>query len=214
MSFGFGKKLGIDLPQELNGNVPSAEYYDRRYFPTATSWKSLTLVSLSIGQAEMGNTVAQMANFSSLIANGGYYYVPHLIKQVNGRDTVPAQYAEQHFTEVDTAYFKTIQAGMALTMTGGTGRSVAISGIEMCGKTGTAQNPHGADNSTFMAYAPRENPKIAVAVYVQNAGFGATWAAPIASLMIEKYLTGTTTRPWLEDRLLNFALYDNHAASN
>ncbi|MDR1866371.1 MAG: penicillin-binding protein 2 [Bacteroidales bacterium] len=214
MSFGFGKKLGIDLPQERIGNVPSAEYYDRKYFPTPASWKSLTLVSLSIGQGEMGSTVVQMANFASLIANGGYYYTPHLLKKINGRDTVPAQYAQRRYTEVDTSWFQFVREGMYLAVTGGTARGVAIAGIEMCGKTGTAQNPHGEDNSTFMAYAPRENPRIAVAVYIENAGFGATWAAPVASLMIEKYLTGKTNRPWLEDRMLNFNRYDNRAAAN
>ncbi|MDR1673748.1 MAG: penicillin-binding protein 2 [Bacteroidales bacterium] len=214
LSFGFGRKLGIDLPQELNGNVPSAEYYDRRFFPTTAAWKSLTLISLSIGQAEMGNTIAQMANFAALIANGGYFYTPHLLKQINGRDTVPPQFAERHYTEVDTSYFKFVQDGMALAVTNGTARSVAIADIEMCGKTGTAQNPHGKDNATFMAYAPRNHPKIAVAVYIENAGFGATWAAPVASLMIEKYLTGKTTRAWMEQRLLNFNLYDNHEAAN
>jgi penicillin-binding protein 2 len=215
MSLGFGRQLGVDLPQERNGNVPTPEYYDNRYFPTG-NWKSLTVVSLSIGQGEMGATVLQMANFAALIANGGYYYTPHLIRQINGIDTVPPQYAEKNFTKVDTSYFSTIREGMYLAVTGpgGTARASAIPGIEMCGKTGTAQNPHGDDNATFMAFAPREQPKIAVAVYVENAGFGATWAAPVASLMIELYLTGKTTRPWLEDRMLNFNKYDNREAAN
>ncbi len=215
MSFGFGRKLGVDLPQELNGNVPSAEYYDRRYFPTG-SWKSLTIISLAIGQAEMGNTILQMANFSALIANGGYFYTPHLIKKVDGRDIIPEQYAQKHYTKVDTSFFDVIKEGMAYAVTGpgGTAHGAAIPGIELCGKTGTAQNPHGKDNATFMAFAPRENPKIAVAVYVENAGFGGTWAAPVASLMIEKYLTGAITRPWIEERLLNFNIYDNREAAN
>ncbi len=212
MSFGFGSKLGVDLPNELNGNVPSTSYYKRKYFPN-DNWKSLTIVSLSIGQGEMGATVLQMANFAALIANGGYFHTPHLIKQVNGRDTIPAQYAKRNYTAVDTSYFPVIKEGMRYAVTSGTARSVAIPGIEMCGKTGTAQNPHGKDNATFMAFAPMENSKIAVAVYVENAGFGATWAAPVASLMIEKYLTGKTTRPWLEERMLNFNIYDNREAA-
>ncbi len=214
LSFGFGHRLGIDLPQELNGNVPSPEYYDRSLFRYG-SWKSLTIVSLSIGQAEMGNTVLQMANFAALIANGGYFYTPHLIKQINGRDTVPEQYAKRNYTAVDTSHFAVIKEGMfyATTGPGGTARAVAIPGIDMCGKTGTAQNPHGKDNATFMSFAPKDNPKIAIAVYVENAGFGATWAAPVASLMIEKYLTGTITRLWLEDRMLNFNIYDNREAA-
>jgi penicillin-binding protein 2 len=216
VSFGFGKKLGIDLPQELNGNVPSAGYYDRRYFHTPASWKSLTVVSLAIGQGEMGSTVAQMANFSALIANGGYFYTPHLIKKINNQDAIPPQYAERHYTAVDTTHFSPIREGMffAVTGAGGTAGIAAIPGIEVCGKTGTAQNPHGADNSTFMAFAPRKQPKIAIAVYIENAGFGGTWAAPVASLLMEKYLTGEIKRPWMEDKVLSFNLYDNHEAAN
>jgi penicillin-binding protein 2 len=219
MSFGFGQKLGIDLPQELNGNVPSAPYYERKFFPQPGSWRSLTIVSLAIGQAEMGNTIVQMANFAALIANGGYFYTPHLAKKIKNTDgevAIPPQFTEKHFTDVDTAYFKTIQEGMALAVAGagGTARWVAIPDIEMCGKTGTAQNPHGMHHSTFMAYAPRNNPKIAIAVYVENAGGGSTWAAPVASLLVEKYLTGEVKRPWMEERLLNFNLYNNHEAAN
>jgi penicillin-binding protein 2 len=214
-SFGFGHKLGVDLPQELNGNVPSMEYYDRSLFRYG-GWKSLTIVSLSIGQAEMGCTVMQMANFAATIANDGYYHTPHLIKQINGRDTIPVQFAEKRYTAVDTAHFEIIREGMfyATTGPGGTAQSVRINGIDMCGKTGTSENPHGKTHSTFMAFAPKDNPKIAVAVYVENAGFGATWAAPVASLMIEKYLTGEIKRPWMEDRLLNFNMYDNHEKAN
>lgn len=214
LTFGFGSKLGVDLPQELSGNVPSPEYYDRSLFRYG-GWRSLTVVSLSIGQGEMGNTVLQMANFAALIANGGWFYTPHLIKQINGRDTIPEKYAQKHFTAVDTSHFSVIKEGMylAVTGTGGTARGVAIPGIEMCGKTGTAQNPHGNDNATFMSFAPKEHPRIAIAVYVENAGFGATWAAPVASLMIEKYLTGEVKRPWMEEKMLNFNVYDNREAA-
>ncbi|MDR2848360.1 MAG: penicillin-binding protein 2 [Bacteroidales bacterium] len=219
MSFGFGHRLGLDLPQELNGNVPTVKDYTGKFFPVPAAWRSLTIVSLAIGQAEMGSTVVQMANFAALIANGGYFYTPHLIKKiqsVDGQSAIPPQFTEKHFTEVDTSYFKTIQEGMALAVAGpgGTARWIAIPDIEMCGKTGTAQNPHGLSHSTFMAYAPRNNPKIAIAVYIENAGSGASWAAPIASLLIEKYLTGEVKRPWMEDRLLNFNLYNNHEAAN
>jgi penicillin-binding protein 2 len=214
LTFGFGNKLGVDLPQELSGNVPSPEYYDRSLFRYG-GWRSLTVVSLSIGQGEMGNTVLQMANFAALIANGGWFYTPHLIKQINGRDTIPEKYAQKHFTAVDTSHFSVIREGMylAVTGTGGTARGVAIPGIEMCGKTGTAQNPHGQDNATFMSFAPKDHPRIAIAVYVENAGFGATWAAPVASLMIEKYLTGEVKRPWMEEKMLNFNVYDNREAA-
>ena len=215
LSFGFGDRLGVDLPQELRGNVPSSDYYDKSLFLYG-GWKSLTVISLSIGQAEMGCTVLQMANFAATIANGGYYYTPHLIKQINRRDTIPPQYAVRHYTAVDTAYFEVIREGMyhATTGAGGTARWVTIPGIEMCGKTGTSQNPFGNDHSTFIAFAPKDNPKIAIAVYVENAGFGATWAAPVASLMIEKYLTGEIKRTWWEERMLNFEVYDNREPAN
>lgn len=216
LSLGFGEKLGIDLPQELSGKIPFAEDYDRKFFPTPESWRSLTLVSLAIGQGEIENTVVQMANFAALVANGGYFYTPHLIKKINGRDTVPPLYAEKRFTKVDTSHFKAVREGMyhAVSGSGGTARWVAIPDIEMCGKTGTAQNPHGTNHSVFIAYAPRNRPQIAVAVYVENAGSGTSWAAPIASLLIEKYLKGGTERLWMENRLLDFNLYDNHATAN
>jgi len=216
LSFGFGRKLGVELPQENEGLVPSLDYYDKKYPANRGGWRSLTVVSLSIGQAEMGCTVLQMANFAATIANGGYYYTPHLLKQVNGRDTVPPQFAVRRFTAVDTSYFSVIKDGMyhAITGSGGTARRAAIPGIEICGKTGTSENPHGTSHSTFMAFAPKNNPKIAVAVYVENAGFGATYAAPVASLMIEKYLTGEVKRKWEEDRMLNFNVYDNREAAN
>ena len=215
LSFGFGQKLGVDLPQELSGNVPTSEYYDKKFF-RKVSWKSHAIISLSIGQAEMGCTVLQMANFAATIANGGYFYTPHLIKQINGRDTVPAHYAQRHYTSVNTSHFEAIKEGMFYTIAGpgGTARSVAIDGIDMCGKTGTSQNPHGKSHSTFMVFAPKENPKLAVAVYVENSGSGALWAAPVASLMIEKYLTGEVQRTWLEEMMLNFNVYDNREAAN
>ena len=209
LSFGFGQKLGVDLPQEKNGNVPSVSYYDRNLFRNGM-WRSAGIISLSIGQAEMGATMLQMANFAALIANEGYYYTPHLIKQINRRDTIPQHFSERHYTAVNTSHFEVIKEGMFLATTGpgGTAVRLAIPGIDMCGKTGTAQNPFGQDHSTFMAFAPKDNPKIAIAVYVENAGWGASYAAPIASLMIEKYLTGEVKRPWWEERMLNFDVYD------
>ena len=214
LNFGFGQKLGVDLPQEKSGYVPEAEYYDNVY---RRSWKSLTVISLSIGQAEMGTTVLQMANFAALIANGGYFYTPHLIKQINRRDTVPDHYARRNYTAVDTSYFAVIKEGMfhATTGFGGTAWGATIPGIEVCGKTGTSENPHGIPHSTFITFAPKDNPKIAVAVYVENAGWGASWAVPVASLMMEKYLTGDVKQPsWKEDKCLNFNVYDNREAAN
>ena len=210
LSFGMGQRLGVDLPQERNGNVPSLEYYDNLYFPNGV-WRSLTIVSLSIGQAEMGTTVLQMANFAALIANSGFFYTPRLIKQINGRDTIPPQFAERNYTNVDPVHFEAIKDGMywATSGPGGTAARAAIPGIEVAGKTGTSQNPHGIGHSTFIGFAPKENPQIAVAVYIENAGWGGTWAAPIASLMMEKYLTGEVTRLWEEERMLNFNVYNN-----
>jgi penicillin-binding protein 2 len=215
LTFGFGRKLGVDLPQEKQGRVPESEYYDRSLFRYG-GWKSPAIISLSIGQGELGSTVLQMANFAALIANGGYYYTPHLIKKIDGRDTIPARYAERHYTAVDTSHFAVIREGMfyATTGPGGTARAVAIPGVDMCGKTGTAQNPHGKDHSTFMAFAPKDHPKIAVAAYVENAGWGASWAAPVVSLIIEMYLAGEVKRPWLEERMLNFDVYDNREPAN
>ena len=212
-SFGFGQRLGVDLPQELNGNVPSADFYDRTLFRFG-GWRSLPIVSLSIGQAEMGNTVLQMANFAALVANGGWFYTPRLIKQIDGRDTIPPQHATRHYTAVDTSHFKAVRDGMRQAVTIGTAWRAEIPGIEVAGKTGTSQNPHGISHSTFMAFAQMENPQIAIAVYVENAGFGATWALPIATLMIEKYLTGEVRRLWDEERMLNFDVYDNREPAN
>ena len=200
-SFGFGQKTGIDLPSEQTGSLPTAERYDRIH--GKGRWKSLSIISLSIGQGEMGSTPLQMANFCSIIANRGYWYTPHVIKEI-GDSSLVDNYKERHYAMVDEEHYLPIIDGMYMAVHGGAGstaRWVEIPGIEMCGKTGTAQNPHGEDHSTFMCFAPRENPKIAIAVYVENAGYGATWAAPIASLMVEKYLTGEVKRADLEKRI-------------
>lgn len=203
-SFGFGNKLGIDLPYEVSGYIPTLSYYNRVYGKGRL--KSLYIVSLSIGQGEILVTPIQMANLASTIANHGRYYTPHIVKEVvDSKEDILSKYHELHTTDIDTSYFPTIIEGMYRAVNspaGGTAGIAAIRGIDVCGKTGTAQNPHGKDHSIFMAFAPRENPKIAIAVYVENAGFGATYAAPIASLMIERYLTDTVTRPWLEKRIL------------
>jgi penicillin-binding protein 2 len=202
LSFGFGKKLGTDLPNELNGYIPDVAYYDR--YHGKGRWKSLTVVSLSIGQGELGITPLQMANMAATIANRGYYYTPHLVKKIKGKEDINPKFREKHFTDIDTAYFTPTIEGMSLAVKGGTATVARMPNIEVCAKTGTAQNPHGEDHSIFIAFAPRDNPKIAISVYVENGGFGATWAGPVASLLIEKYLTDTVTRPWLEERLLTF----------
>ncbi len=205
-SFGFGKRLGSDVANELNGIVASPELYNRIYGKNA--WKSITIVSLSIGQGELGITPLQMANMSAILANRGHYFTPHLVKRIDGDKGIDPKFKVKHQTLIDTALFRPIVEGMYLAVngepgSGATARRAAVPGLDICGKTGTAQNPHGDDHSIFIAFAPKDNPKIAIAVYVENGGFGATYAAPIASLMIEKYLKDSLSRPELEKFLLD-----------
>lgn len=206
LSFGFGKKLGSDFPSELGGNIPESKYYDKIY--GKGHWRFSTVISLSIGQGEIGATPLQIANLAATMANRGYYYIPHLVKDSKGIEIDPKYHVPQ-YTNVDSKHFKTAVDGMYMAVNGGgsagaTALAAAIPGIEVCGKTGTAQNPHGKDNSVFICFAPKDNPKIAIAAYVENAGFGATWALPVASLMMEKYLTGSISegRQYMEDKML------------
>lgn len=192
LSFGFGHKLGSDFPSELGGNIPTADFYNKRY--GRNHWRFATIVSLSIGQGEIGATPLQIANLAATMANRGYYYIPHLVKDSEGISIDP-KYHERQYTLVDTAHFNTAVKGMYMAVNGGgsaggTAFGARIPGIEVCGKTGTAQNPHGKDHSVFICFAPKDDPKIAVAAFIENAGFGATWACPIASLMVERYLNG------------------------
>lgn len=209
--FGFGNKLGSDFNGELSGILRDRAYFDRVY---GGWWNSLTLISMSIGQGELGVTLLQMANLSAIVANRGYYYTPHVVKEVIGKDSIDSRFKEKHFTGVDTKYFDPIVEGMygAVHEAGGTARVADVAGLEICGKTGTAQNPQGADHSTFMCFAPRDNPKISVSVYIEHGRFGGTSAAPIASLLVEKYLTDTVTRPELvkrmKDMTINYPMYD------
>lgn len=200
-SFGFGRRLNSDLVGEQKGILPSAEKYDR--FHSKNRWKSLSIISLAIGQGEISATPLQMANFCALIANRGYYVIPHIVKKIDGQDTIEQRFREKNYCKVDAKHFNIIVQGMYLAVnsppgSGATASRVQVPGLDICGKTGTAQNPHGEDNSTFMCFAPRENPKIAVTVYVENAGFGGTYAAPIASLLVERYLKGKVERADLE----------------
>jgi penicillin-binding protein 2 len=200
MSFGLGHKIPIDLPQESSGNVPTVKYYDR--YHGAGRWNAITVISLAIGQGEMGVTPLQMANFCSIIANRGWYYPPHLVKRVDG-GYLDTTYQKRRFTTVDKKYYEVVVESMRNVVLNGTGRIAQLDSVTICGKTGTAQNPHGKDHSIFIAFAPMYNPKIAIAVYVENAGFGATWAAPIASLMIEKYMRREVKRPEMEKRIVD-----------
>jgi penicillin-binding protein 2 len=200
LSFGIGKKFPVDLPQESKGNVPSVKYYDK--YHGAGRWNAITVISLAIGQGEMGVTPLQMANYCATIANRGWFYPPHVIKKVEG-GTIDTLYKRKHYTTVNRRYFEPVVEGMRNVILNGTGRIAQLDSLTICGKTGTAQNPHGKDHSIFICFAPMNNPKIAIAVYVENAGFGATWAAPIASLMLEKYLRREVKRPEMEKRILD-----------
>jgi len=199
VSFGFGDKLGSDFTNELAGNIPEAAYYDRYY--SKGHWNFLTIISMAIGQGELLITPLQMANMTAAIANKGFYYTPHLVKNIEGQEFIDYKFIEPKYTSIDSNQYTPIIRGMELAVNGGKGSTARIARIPeivVCGKTGTAENPHGADHSIFIAFAPKDNPQIAIAAYVENQGFGSTYAAPIASLMIEKYLTGEVKRKWLE----------------
>lgn len=195
--FGLGNPLGVDLPGEKSGNIPTVQYYDRVY--GKNRWKFSNIYSLSIGQGELQVTPLQMANLGALLANKGYYYTPHIVKEING---ITITGIEKKAVSIDTSYFTPVIQGMSNVVKGGTGFRARISDIEVCGKTSTVENPHGEDHSGFMAFAPRQNPQISVAVYVENAGQGARAAAATAGLLIEKYIKGEITRPWMEAYVL------------
>ncbi|TVP53095.1 MAG: penicillin-binding protein 2 [Mongoliibacter sp.] len=200
LKFGLGGPLGIDMYNEKGGSIPSSTLYDRVYGPGR--WKYSTIYSLSIGQGEMLVTPLQMANLAAIFANKGYYYVPHLIKAIDGDSRrIPEKYRTKVEVGVDAHHFDMVQDAMEQAIFGTAARA-AIKDIAIAGKTGTAQNPQGEDHSVFIAFAPKEDPKIAIAVYVENAGWGGRAAASTASLMIEKYLRGEITRPSLEEYVL------------
>ncbi len=202
-SFGIGHKLGIDVSGEYGGWLKESSYYNKIY--GKGSWKYATIISLSFGQGELGLTPMQMANLAATIGNRGHYYTPHVVKSISGIDTIPSVYTTLNHSKVNPSNFDIVIEGMHMVTLSGTGASVAIPGIEIAGKTGTVQNPHGKNHSAYMAFAPYDNPQIAIAVVVEESGYGATWAAPMAHLMIEKYLLpdSTTKIPWIEERILN-----------
>jgi penicillin-binding protein 2 len=201
-SFGFGGQLGIDLPNEKGGLIPTPAYYDRAY--RNRPWKFSNIYSIAIGEGENLVVPIQMANFAATIANRGYYYTPHLIKAI-GKDNKPLpKYTERHYTSIDSSYFIVAVDAMEQVVREGTGQRARLADVIVCGKTGTVENaPPLFDHSVFIAFAPRDNPKIAISVYVEDAGQGARAAASIASLMIEKYLFGQTKRPHIEQYVLN-----------
>jgi len=185
VSMGFGYRLGIDLPGEKRGLIPNADYYDNAY---KGSWNGLTIISISIGQGEINLTPLQIANLGATIANRGYYYVPHVVKKVKG-EPLDTTYTRRHYTRASRRAYGYVVAGMRSSVLGGTCREANNPWYEVCGKTGTAQN-RGQDHSVFMGFAPMNNPKIAIAVYVENGGFGADYGVPIGALMMEQYIRG------------------------
>lgn len=197
-SFGLGGPLGIDLPSEKTGLVPSTAYYDRAY--NNRPWKYSNIYSIAIGEGENLVVPIQMANFAATVANRGYYITPHLVKSIGDSGEPLPQYQDKHYTSVDPSHFDIAVEAMAEVINSGTGQYRAkLKDIQVCGKTGTVQNDPLPDHSVFIAFAPMDDPKIAVSVYVEDAGQGARAAASIASLMIEKYLLGATERPHIEE---------------
>lgn len=200
-SFGFGTRLGIDLPNEKNGLIPTPAYYDRAY--GGRPWKFSNIYSIAIGEGENLVVPLQMANFAATIANRGFYYVPHIVKAIGPDEKPLPQYLERHYTTIDSGNFNIAVDAMQAVVEHGTGQYRArLKDIIVCGKTGSVQNEPRPDHSVFIAFAPRDNPKIAISVYVEYSGQGARAAASIASLMIEKYLYGQTKRPHIEQYVL------------
>ncbi|MDE6127184.1 MAG: penicillin-binding protein 2, partial [Muribaculaceae bacterium] len=208
VSLGYGYKLGVDLPSESRGFIPNSKTYNKYY--GKGHWSANTIISVSIGQGEILATPLQIANLCATVANRGWFITPHTVKEV--KDTlIDEQYRTRRIPTIDQHYFEDIAEGMRMAVTGGTCRLANLPDIEVCGKTGTAQNPHGRDHSAFIGFAPYRDPKIAVCVYVENAGFGATFGVPIGSLIIERYLKGKIdpSRKYIEERMLtsNTILY-------
>lgn len=202
VEMGYGYRLGIDLPSESRGFIPNSEFYSNSF--RGTNWSANSIISVSIGQGEVLATPLQIANLCATIANRGYFITPHVVKDIKG-GTLDSLYTRKRRPDIKQEYYMDVAQGMRAAVLGGTCRLANLPGIEVAGKTGTAQNPQGRDHSAFMGFAPYDDPKIAVAVYVENAGFGATYGVPIGSLIIEKYLNReiSPARMYLEDRMLN-----------
>ncbi len=209
VSMGYGYALGVDLPHESRGFLPNAKFYNKFY--GEGHWSANTVISVAIGQGEILATPLQIANLAATIANRGWFITPHAVKAI--QDTVmPPKYSEHRRPTIDLKWYPEVAEGMRMAVTGGTCRRAAIPGIDVAGKTGTAQNPHGRDHSAFMGFAPYDNPKIAVAVYVENGGFGAVYGVPIGSLVMEKYLCDSIhpSRQYMEDQMISTSLpYSN-----
>lgn len=201
--FGLGNKLGLDYSYENKGLIPDSKYYDRVYRKEANGWRSMWVLSLGIGQGEMQLTTVQMANLAVIMANRGYYITPHFIKNFPSGKLLPVEFTTKKRVRIDAKYFQPVVDGLERVVTAGTARVAFVPGLDICGKTGTSQNPHGKDHSVFFGFAPKNNPKIAIAVFIENAGWGGDWAAPIASLLMEKYLKKSIdpSRKYLETKM-------------
>lgn len=202
VEMGYGYPLGLDLPSENRGFIPNSNFYSKSF--RGPNWSANSIISVSIGQGEILATPLQIANLCATIANRGWFRTPHVVKEI-ADSVIDKKYKEKHSPDIKKEHYEAVAEGMRMAVLGGTCRGANIPGIEVCGKTGTAQNPHGRDHSAFIGFAPYHNPKIAVCVYVENAGFGATYGVPIGSLMIEKYLKGeiSSGRQHIEERMLN-----------
>ncbi|MBT8261820.1 MAG: penicillin-binding protein 2 [Bacteroidia bacterium] len=219
LSFGLGDFMGYDLPSGRPGKIPSAKTYNAVYQYPTYKWYATATISNAIGQGEVLLTPMQMVNFTAAIANRGWYYKPHIIKNISGADTIPSIYRKKYQTTIDREHFDPVIAGLFDVYNYGTAAHLQVPGIEICGKTGTAENytrVNGervqlTDHSVFIAFAPKDDPKIAIAVFVENGYWGSRWAGRIASLMIEKYIKGEITRKDLETFILNGSLEEEYA---
>jgi penicillin-binding protein 2 len=201
-TFGIGVTTNVDIAGENKGYIPTPERYQKVF---GKNWKSSNVISIAIGQGEVGLTPIQMANMCAIIANKGYYVRPHVVKYIGKDRTKVPDHLHKNYTSVERQYYDIVYEAMAsVYKPGGTAFWTAIPGLELCGKTGTAQNPHGKDHSVFIGFGPKENPQIAVAILIENGGFGATWAAPMASLIMEKYITRkeVSAKPEMYQRML------------
>jgi penicillin-binding protein 2 len=207
LSMGFGRSLNTDLPYEVKGNLPPSSYFDKVY--GAGHWNAMTIRSLSIGQGEITATPLQLVNYAAMVANHGWFYPPHIVKSVGTERNFTDFSKQRNAVTINREYIDIVRRGMEEVVQMGTGRSFKIDSIPMAGKTGTADNPHGKPHSLFIGFAPVDNPKIAIVAVVENAGFGATYAGPIASLMVEKYINRTVKRTELEERMKTMNLLNN-----
>ena len=216
-SFGLGNYLGYDMPVGQKGLIPDSHFYNRMY-PNG-GWRAITTISNAIGQGEVSTTPIQLANMTAAIANRGFYYTPHILKKVGDSTIADEKYTNPKYTTIDAENFEPVIEGMFNVFEMGTARASRIEDIQICGKTGTAENfkridgkkIQFTDHSIFIAFAPKDDPKIAIAVFIENGYWGSRWAAPIASLMIEKYLKGEIKREYLEKRMFDGSIEEEYA---